>query len=110
MQEENKNSTPGKNGSWMSFIFASICALPLAAFTFLHLIAMNYGMLTLLDNLRFCAAFFAPVFPIAALLALISSGFDLKQHPKMFPILTLYALVAIGHILAWVLILYWGNL
>jgi len=106
MQEENKNSTPGKNGSWLSFIFASVCTLPLAAFTLLHFMATSQA---LLDNLRFSAAFFAPVFPIAALLALISSGFALKQHPKMFPILTLYALVAIGHILAWVLILYSGD-
>jgi hypothetical protein len=106
MQEENKNSASGRRGNWKSFIFASLCILPLAAFTLLHLMATSP---VLLDDLRFTAAFFAPVFPIAALLALISSGFALKQHPKMFPILTLYALVAIGHILAWVLILYSGD-
>jgi hypothetical protein len=107
MQEEN--STLGKNGSWRSFIFASICTLPLATFTFLRLMAENYGMLTLLDDLRFCAEFFSPLFPIVALLVLISVGFALKQHPKMFPILTLYTLIAVGHILTWFLILYIGD-
>src|ERR1700722_14239914 len=105
MQEENKNLAPGKNGSWMSFIFASFCTLPLAAFTLLHFMATSQA---LLDKLRFSAAFFAPVFPIAALLVLISSGFALKQHPKIWPILSLYALVAIGHILQWVLIFCFG--
>jgi hypothetical protein len=103
MQEENKNSTPGKNGSWISFIFASICTLPLAAFTLLHLIAAIYGMLTILDNLRFCAAFFSPCFPIAALLGLISIGFALKQHPRMWPILLLYVVISLGHLLWWVI-------
>jgi len=110
MQEENKKLAPGRHGSWKSFIFASICTLPLAIFTFLHLIAANYGMTTLLDNLKFCAAFFAPVFPVAALLSLISSVFAMKQHPKMFPILILYALIAIGHLLTWALILYFGDI
>jgi hypothetical protein len=105
MQEENKNSASGRRGSWKSFIFASLCILPLATFTFLHLTATSQ---TLLDNLKFTAAFLAPVFPIVALLALISAGFALKQHPKMWPILTLYALVAIGHILTWILIFYFG--
>ena len=84
--------------------------LPLATFTLLHLIAANYGMMTLLDNLKFTAAFLAPVFPIVALLALISAGFALKQHPKMWPILTLYALIAIGHIFTWLLILCVGDI
>jgi hypothetical protein len=110
MQEENKSLKSGISGRWKSFIFASLCTLPLATFTFLHLIAANYGILTLLDDLRFCAAFFSPCFPIAGLLALISSGFALKQHPKMAPILILYALIAIGHILTWILILSLGDL
>jgi hypothetical protein len=105
MQEDNKQATTGGHGSWKSFIYASVCVLPLAGFTLLHLLAASQ---VLMDNLKFSAAFFAPVFPVAALLGLIFSGFALKQHPRMFPILTVYALVAIGHLLQWVLIVFFG--
>jgi hypothetical protein len=102
MQEKNKDSTPGKNGSWTSFIFASLCTLPFTVFSLMHLIATSFNMPMLLASLRFYAVIFPLFFAIAALLGLISIGFAIKQQPQMLPILMLYAIIIIGDVLSWV--------
>lgn len=101
MQEENKNSTSSEKGSWVSFIFASLCTLPFAVFSFLHLIATNFNMPMLLAFLRFAALGFSPFFAIAALLGFIFIGFALKQQSKLSLILIAYAAIIIIDIISW---------
>jgi nicotinamide riboside transporter PnuC len=102
MQEENRNSTSGVKGSWLSFILATICTLPFVVFSLLHLMATTFNMPMLLAFLRFAAVGFSPFFAIAALIGLISIGFAMKQQPKFWLLLIVYALIILGDIASWI--------
>jgi hypothetical protein len=103
VEEENKSLTTGSNGSWIPFILATLTTAPFAENSILYLMAVRFNMPVLLDTLRWWIVLFSPFFLILAILGLIFIGFALKQRPKTWPILILYALTLIGNLFWWVL-------
>jgi len=101
MAEEGKDDSGSKRTGTTSFVLSLLCTLPFAAMLGLFAVAWVFGKPQLLNYLIVPCLFGWPVLVFIAIVGLISIVCALFQHPKLYPLLILCALVIVGFMAFW---------